>query len=63
MHPFLLSAMISITGDYTSFTVTQKLISYFLVVITGSSVLCIGYTMIKNKIKETKKDTVTVSNQ
>ncbi len=55
MHPLILTLMIIFTTDMGILSVTKKIIIYFIVVIPFTVTLCLIYTAVKNKIKDSKK--------
>lgn len=55
MHPIILTTMIKMAADRGILSVTTRLIIYFSVVIPVTIISCLLYTMVKNKIKDSKK--------
>ena len=59
MHPLILTLMIIFTTDMGILSVTKKIIIYFIVVIPFTVTLCLIYTAVKNKIKDSGKKKAT----
>ncbi len=55
MHPLVLTVMIMLAAKYGIVSVTARLVIFFVVVIPTTVASCIIYTIIKNKLKKSKK--------
>ena len=56
MHPLILTLMIMYTDNNGTFSVTKRLIIYFLTVIPITVTSCLIFTFIKNRLKKYRKN-------